>query len=572
MSFETARMIIQSYRQDNEQRIKRSMDLAYQSAMMQFRSEEQARAAALEVLQNETKIFDTMLKDINKSRQQILMGEIKKAQKIQEIRHRNLIGEARVQDANNMREYTAAQKQQMRDYGYRGKVRNQIFREQEIEATTGASIVGGAKALNQQRQAVKFARPIILADDLMKTKISKGIQDVSAAIKNNKNETAIVKKLEESLAPDIQGFLREKSTTETPIGLEPDDAFRFRKADLAHNIMEEIKNSVGPGKASQLELVKDFLYDENNTRNVVGKKLFGILSDVEQISPEMVDAEFQRQQQLYLQSKGLGTSGQIQSLYIEPPPRVGAPPQKEFIPEPEPELLDMSIGRALREKAQPVFKALRNDFTIDDSESKNITPEQLQAYQQLQQLVIENPLAVTKEEQLLLDESVLRQQRTIQQQEQRVQSIQPQLASIERIRARAAELLEPEKKRVDASKYTPTQQKYYAVARKAYELSEKDDDQIRSLGIPEKVGVSLWQTSFNPGDNAFRENYSYETVMNELNQQFPNDPEGYLRALQAYNSRAMALQKSSSPLVLPDGEKNNYWLESLKALEPKEEK
>ena len=572
MSFETARMIIQSYRQDNEQRIKRSMDLAYQSAMMQFRSEEQARAAALEVLQNETKIFDTMLKDINKSRQQILMGEIKKAQKIQEIRQRNLIGEARVKDTNNMREYTASQKQQMRDYGYRGKVRNQIFREQEIEATTGASIVGGAKALNQQRQAVKFARPIILADDLMKTKISKGIQDVSKAIKNNKNETAIVKKLEESLAPDIQGFLREKSTTETPIGLKPDDAFRFRKADLAHNIMEEIKNNVGPGKASQLELVKDFLYDENNSRNVVGKKLFGILSDVEQISPEMVDAEFQRQQQLYLQSKGLGTSGQIQSLYIEPPPRVGAPPQKEFIPEPEPELLDMSIGRALRKKAQPVFKALRNDFTIDDSESKKITPEEMQAYQQLQQLVIENPLAVTKEEQLLLDESVLRQQRTIQQQEQRVQSIQPQLASIERIRARAAELLEPEKKRVDASKYTPTQQKYYAVARKAYELSEKDDDQIRSLGIPEKVGVSLWQTSFNPGDNAFRENYSYETVMNELNQQFPNDPEGYLRALQAYNSRAMALQKSSSPLVLPDGEKNTYWLESLKALEPKEEK
>ena len=138
MSFEIARRIVQSYRQSNEERIKNSMQMAYQEALNAFKSEQAAREAALEVLNNQTKIFDTMLKDINKSRQQILMGEQKKAQKIQEIRIRNQKGKAAVQDTNLMREYRAQEKQEMRDYGYRGKVRKQEYDQQVLEATTKA--------------------------------------------------------------------------------------------------------------------------------------------------------------------------------------------------------------------------------------------------------------------------------------------------------------------------------------------------------------------------------------------------------------------------------------------------
>lgn len=572
MSFEIARMIVQSYRQSNEQRIKNSMEMAYQEALNAFKSEQAAREAALEVLNNQTKIFDTMLKDINKSRQQILMGEQKKAQKIQEIRIRNQKGLAAAQDTNLMREYRAQEKQEMRDYGYRGKIRRQKFQEDVLEATTEARIKGRGKDLPfRKTQAAKFARQHVLADDLTGTKISRGILEVGNAIKSGKNDAAILKKLEGTLSQGIETFLAEKAKTGEPIGLTRDEGFDLRKADLSHYIMEEIKRTAGSDKVKELEDVKNFLF---NPETFSPKGKAGLFFDVETITPEMVDQEYQNQQRLWLESKGLGTGGgagerpEVEPLYIEPPPKVGKPPLKTFIPEPEPELLDMSIGRELRKRAQPVFNALRDDYIVDAIESKEITPEALKAYQDLQGLIVTNPLAVTKEEQLLLDESALRQQRNIMQQEERVSGISPQLAAPERIKARAAEIAEPQQK-FDASQFTPAQQKYFATERKAYELSEKSDNDIRDLGMPEKFGITLWEETFDVPARTFAKGKSYDTALNRLGEVFQDKPEEYMRALAAYNSRAMALQKSSNPVILPDGEKNTYWLESLKALQPK---
>lgn len=573
MSFEIARRIVQSYRQSNEERIKNSMQMAYQEALNAFKSEQAAREAALEVLNNQTKIFDTMLKDINKSRQQILMGEQKKAQKILEIRQRNLIGEERTKDTNAMRKYRAQAKQEMRDYGYRGKIRRQKFQEDVLEATTEARIKGSGKGLPlKESQAAKFARQHVLADDLTNTQISEGIDEVATAIREGKNPTAIINKLEGTLSDGIDNFLSEKSKTGKPLELSREEGFDFRKADLSHFIMTEIANKAGLDKVEQLEQVKKFLYDPDSASL---KKRAGKFFDVESITPELVDQEYQNQQRLWLESQGvsggdIGARGLVEPLYIEPPPRVGAPPEKRFIPETEPELLDMSIGRELRNKAQPVFNALRNDYVIDAIERKEITPESLQAYQQLQELIISNPLAVTKEEQLLLDESTLRQQRDILQQQERVSAIRPQLAEPERIKARAAEIAEPEQK-FDPNQFTPTQQKYFATERKAYELSEKSDNDIRNMGVPEKFGLSLWQETFDAPQRTFVQGSSYDKVLSRLGEEFQDKPEEYMRALSAYNSRAMALQKSSNPVILPDGKKNTYWLESLKALAPKSE-
>ena len=75
MSFEIARMIVQSYRQNNEQRIKNSMEMAYQEALSVFQSEQEARKAALEVLGMEQKAFDSYVKDISKLRRDIIKGE-----------------------------------------------------------------------------------------------------------------------------------------------------------------------------------------------------------------------------------------------------------------------------------------------------------------------------------------------------------------------------------------------------------------------------------------------------------------------------------------------------------------
>lgn len=574
MSFEVARRIVQSYRQSNEQRIKNSMEMAYQEALNAFKSEQAAREAALGVLKNQTKIFDTMLKDINKSRQQILMGEQKKAQKILEIRQRNIKGKAAVDDTNASRLYRAEEKQKQAEYGYRGKIRRQKFREDVLEATTEARIKGSGKALPlRETEASKFARQHVLADDLTTAQISEGIDEVATAIREGKNPTAILNKLEGKLSNGIDNFLSEKSKTGKPINLTRDQGFDLRKADLSHFIMEEIKRKAGSDKVIQLEQVQKFLYDPESASF---KDKAGAFFDVEIISPEMVDDAYQEQQRLWLESKGFGTGvgggerPEVEPLYIEPPPKVGAPPLKTFIPEAEPELLDMSIGRALREQAQPVFNALRNDYVIDAIERKEITPESLQAYQQLQGLIVTNPLAVTKEEQLLLDESTLRQQRDILQQQERVSGINPQLAAPERIKARAAEIAEPEQK-FDPNQFTPTQQKYLATERKAYELSERSDNDIRNMGVPEKFGLSLWQETFDAPQRTYTKGNSYDTVLSRLGEVFQDKPEEYMRALAAYNSRAMALQKSSNPVILPDGEKNTYWLESLKALEPKSE-
>jgi len=178
--------------------------------------------------------------------------------------------------------------------------------------------------------------------------------------------------------------------------------------------------------------------------------------------------------------------------------------------------------------------------------------------------VIDNPLAVTREEQTLLDDLALQRQYEILQQKRRISTMNPQLASTERVRARAADIAEPEQK-FDASKFSPAQQKYFATERKAYELSDKTDNDIRNIGVPEKFGLSLFNETFDKGRKSYVDGQSYDTVLSRLETQFEGKPEEQLRALAAYNSRAMALQRASNPLIV-DGQKNPDYLEALKAL------
>ena len=142
--------------------------------------------------------------------------------------------------------------------------------------------------------------------------------------------------------------------------------------------------------------------------------------------------------------------------------------------------------------------------------------------------------------------------------------MQPQLASPEVIQARAADIAEPSGK-VDASKFTPGQQRYFATERKAYQLSDKTDNDIRNIGIPEKFGLSLFNETFDKGTRSYVPGQSYDTVISRLAVEFEGKPEEGLRALAAYNSRAMALQRASNPLII-DGKQNPDYLAALKEL------
>ena len=46
MSFEIARAIVQSYRQTNQERIKSSMEMAYQEAFVAFQSEQKSKRSS----------------------------------------------------------------------------------------------------------------------------------------------------------------------------------------------------------------------------------------------------------------------------------------------------------------------------------------------------------------------------------------------------------------------------------------------------------------------------------------------------------------------------------------------
>ena len=235
------------------------------------------------------------------------------------------------------------------------------------------------------------------------------------------------------------------------------------------------------------------------------------------------------------------------------------PVLQEFLP-----TRDTQIGRELRQLAQPVFEALRNDFEITAEEQEKLQPEALAAYNKLKEVIIDNPLAVTREEQTLLDDLALQRQYNILQQKRQISGMQPQMASPEVIQARAADIAEPSGQ-VDASKFTPAQQRYFATERKAYQLSDKTDNEIRNIGIPEKFGLSLFNETFDKGTQSYVPGQSFDTVLARLAVEFEGKPEEGLRALTAYNSRAMALQRASNPLII-DGKQNPDYLAALKEL------
>ena len=78
----------------------------------------------------------------------------------------------------------------------------------------------------------------------------------------------------------------------------------------------------------------------------------------------------------------------------------------------------------------------------------------------------------------------------------------------------------------------------------------------------------LYKQHFDPVKKTYRDGSNYDSVVSEIENQF-SDPESQLQAIAAFNSRAMALQKSSNPIILPDGKEDKHWLEALKALSKK---
>lgn len=560
-------MIVQSYRQSNEERIKSSMEMAYREALQTYKSEEAARDAALEVLKSDQKLLDTMLKNIEKSRQRMITGDMKTAKE------------------NLAREFRNDKRQ--RSYEHKLKIeqikRQEAGAQQRYRQATADLQVAQTQALVDKDidenvgKARDFANKIVLSHDLATDTLGGAISSLSTIIQEGGTTNQVADVLQRELLPSMNKYIGEARKSGEGIGFgsrnkgaTKEELMPFRKADTAHYIMQQLEanmpsSGVAAEKAPELiELVRQYIHGDMPENSALGIEASqGRLEEGSVITPNQVTAKFEEQADRKYQQLSGGKAPKQKIRRPIAPGRLDRPVMKPVMEE----MLstrDASVGRELRQAAQPVFEALRNDFEITAEEQEKISPEAINAYNKLKEVVIDNPLAVTREEQTLLDDLALQRQYDILQQKRRISTMSPQLASTERIKARAGELAEPDQK-FDASQFSPAQQKYFATERKAYELSDKSDNDIRNIGVPEKFGLSLFNETFDKGRKSYVDGQSYDTVLSRLETQFEGKPEEQLRALAAYNSRAMALQRASNPLIV-DGQKNPDYLEALKAL------
>lgn len=563
MSFEVARRIVQSYRQSNEERIKSSMEMAYREALQTYKSEQAARDVALKVLQSDQKLLDTMLKNIEKSRQQMITGDMKIAKENLNREHRNAKAQAKY--AHNV-----IIEDIKREEGRQQTLYNQA--RSDVDVAKAQAVVGEGFDKDMTK-AQDDAGKVVLSHDIFKNNLGTAVGDLATVLESkpgNENAIANIITQQGGLASSINNYISEAKRTGNGISTpNTKDATRdklmpYRKADTAHQIMNDLRQMVPKAKTEDLQLIEQYLYGELPKDLDLGiKKTAGKLSEGRQFTPKQVEDVYQEQVRRYYLTK---TGNKLNKGVIRRPIAPGRldrpvmkPPLEEMLP-----TRDASAGRELRQIAQPVFDALRNDFEITAEEQDKIPSEAIDAYNKLKEVVIDNPLAVTREEQVLLDDLALQRQYDILQQKRRISTMNPQLASTERIKARAGDLAEPEQK-FDASQFSPAQQKYFATERKAYELSDKSDNDIRNIGVAEKFGLSLFNETFDKGRKSYVDGQSYDSVLSRLETQFEGKPEEQLRALAAYNSRAMALQRASNPLIV-GGQKNPDYLEALKAL------
>jgi len=567
MSFEIARMIVQSYRQSNEERIKSSMEMAYREALQTYKSEEAARDAALEVLKSDQKLLDTMLKNIEKSRQQMITQDIK-------IAKENHAREFR----NNKRQRSYEHKLQIEKIKRQEAVAQQQYRQARADLDVAQTQALVNEDIDENvGKARDFANKIVLSHDLATDTLGGAISSLSTIIQEGGTTNQVADVLQRELLPSMNKYIGEARKSGEGIGFGPrnqgatkEELMPFRKADTAHYIMQQLEaNMPSSGPAAQkapelIELVRQYIHGDMPENSALGIEASqGRLEEGSVITPNQVTAKFEEQADRKYQQLSGGKTPKQKIRRPIAPGRLDRPVMPPLMEEMLP-TRDASVGRELRQAAQPVFEALRNDFEITAEEQEKISPEAINAYNKLKEVVIDNPLAVTREEQTLLDDLALQRQYDILQQKRRISTMSPQLASTERIKARAGELAEPEQK-FDASQFSPAQQKYFATERKAYELSDKSDNDIRNIGVPEKFGLSLFNETFDKSRKSYIDGQSYDTVLSTLETQFEGKPEEQLRALAAYNSRAMALQRASNPLIV-DGQKNPDYLEALKAL------
>jgi len=524
MSFEIANQLIDSYRQSNTQRISSAMESAYQEAMAQYKSESAARDAALDVLKTEQKLFADYQKEMNKARTVQRQGNFQLAQAAASAAHRNAI-----------------KKQQAKD------------RKQLLEMQRAGIMLG------EERNAIVHSKDV--SEVPISNAVSTGIMEVINTVNNQGGSISsgvLRNDLDAFLTPSL---LQEQTSIETSnrrkVGLtkkgqKKNGTVKYKKAHLALSLIDLFKNETGKDDNDPLvKEFKDYLY-----KSSTGPAQSGFFKDAKNITQNELDKFAEDEKKAYLSKvkRSLPRTATTSS-------RISVPDTFEVSP----------LAREYRKLAEPVFQQLRESdvdspFRLTEEEIATLnkeSPQALDAYIALKEYVIDNPLAVELSEQLLLDDLALQRQLNMYNQKKRVQELQPRLQGIEEIKGRASEILQP-KQKVSRNQYTPAQQKFFATEREAMKLSYKSDDDIRKMGKPEELGLMKFKQTFDPTTNSFLEGYSFDSVVADLEDKFQKSPGDAFRALSSFSSRVMSLQNARAPVIFPDGQRNQQYLQQLK--------
>ena len=562
MSFDSARRIIAMYRQSNEQRISEGVQTAYNEALTEYQNEQLALKAAMDYLGVSQKELSDLRKEFVRLRKDAAKGRVKLAAE-----------RFNLQQKNRKLAHDAAESQ--KKLGYRHRLSKARLASQARFTQAIANQTQQDPRLIQD--AIKHADKMTFAEEIYDATLSSKTDELISLLNDpDKNNFDLIGELQDKIAPALQQAVTKATVSKRQTGLTilgekgqraaQDEFSKYRLKHLGETFLQHIKQATGKNEDdSDIQKIRSFIYDKNVDEDNPLKEFSGRLSLAADVDENQMSKRYKDEFDAYME-----LNRPKDKVYVAPP-TLPLPYKIEAFQYDLPEEVE-GVDKNLRLQAAPVFEQLNEGddtpFVLTDLERSTLmeqSPDALKAYTALQGEVIRDPEAVTLEEQLLLDDMALQRQLDLLQAKQEARSIRPQMKSPEVIRARAAELIQPKRQR-SVSQLSPAAQKYFATERSAYNMSDKDDSSIVAMGEPERFGVMLYKELFDPSQQKLKDGKTFNDVVIRMNQNFPN-PEQQMRAITAFNSRAMQFQRAQNPIVLPSGQKNVDYVEAMKSLE-----
>ena len=516
MSQQSAQRILKMYESANTQRINEALQLAMQEAQQLQLTDQATRKMLQDTLKQEQQALNSYIKTLQSARTAQRRGQFDLAKANINNFNRNLATYNRDMDAYNAEVARLSSK----NAGVRSKgdeVSQDIYGAEANAVDDFAGIIDKAGRLISQGASDAQVIAMLQSEDFDgKLRLA----DIKFSNKKYKD-------------------FGDQSTKD------------FKMSDLVDTLLSQIASRGGVGITdNSMGVINDFMCDPN----LAGGR-GGTLRALDYQNSQNRETARQAYVDDYVNANG-----------EQPTKRRPTAPTEQVI------ATQSEAEKQLIAEAQPVLDALAagddTPYEITDQELRGISQTAFSAYNDLKDAYRVNPNVVNVDQAVLLDDIALQRAMRVEQLKKQADAPLAKPRSLEVTMARAAEIAEPrqaEQGRQAMAEQPAYAQKYYASERKALELSDQDDGYVRQIGTPENYGVTKWKEVWNGSQMTS----DYGTIVSEIEQQFPQ-PEDQLKALAAFNSRAMALQRAKSPILVDGGKLSEDYKAALEAMTPKD--